>query len=283
MIDRDGDPWAAAWGAAAAATAAAIVRERLALRTPAAAIVLGSGLGDVVSRLQHVREMPYQEIPGFAATAVEGHAGRLYAGTLGGREVIALGGRFHMYEGHTARASAFPVRVVHALGARVLFASNAAGGLERSLNAGDLVLLDDHINLTGHNPLFGSVEPGDVRFPDMSAAHSPRLRALVRTAAAELGIALKPGVYVGLTGPVYETPSEVRMLAGLGATVTGMSTVCEAIVAAALGMEFVAVSLVTNPAAGLSDGPVRHEDVMMEAGLASKRFGDLLESFVKKL
>ena len=271
------------WGAEAARAAADVVRARLGVRAPVAAIVLGSGLGDVIGRLRDARSLGYDEIPGFSATSVEGHAGRLYVGTLGGREVIALAGRFHMYEGHTARAAAFPARVVHALGARVLVASNAAGGLDRALIPGDLVLLDDHINLTGQNPLTGLPEATDLRFPDMSAAHSPRLRALVRAAATEVGTPLKSGVYVGLMGPVYETPSEVRMLAQLGATVTGMSTVCEAIVAAALGMEFVAISLVTNAAAGLSDAPIRHEDVMVAAGLASKRFGDLLENFVKKL
>lgn len=277
--DASHDPW----GATAARAAAAVARDRLGVRAPVAAIVLGSGLGDVVGRLHNAQSLPYDEIPGFSATSVDGHAGRLYVGTLGGREVVALAGRFHMYEGHTARAAAFPVRVVHALGARVLFASNAAGGLDRALKPGDLVLLDDHINLTGQNPLTGAAEPGDLRFPDMSAAHSPRLRALVRAAAAELGTPLTAGVYVGLMGPVYETPTEVRMLAQLGATVTGMSTVCEAIVAAALGMEFVAISLVANAAAGLSDAPIRHADVMVAAGLVSKPFGDLLERFVQKL
>ena len=271
------------WGAVAAASAAGLVRERLGVRSPVAAIVLGSGLGDVVGRLRDAREIGYVEIPGFFGTSVEGHAGKLCVGTLGGREVVALAGRFHMYEGHTARASVFPVRVVHALGVRVLFASNAVGGLDRALHAGDLVLLDDQINLTGQNPLTGPVESDDLRFPDMSAAYSPRLRALVRAAATELGTELKSGVYAGLMGPAYETPTEVRMLAAMGATVTGMSTVCEAIVAAALGMEFVAVSLVTNPAAGLTDAPIRHEDVMVAAGLASARFGNLLENFVGRL
>ena len=271
------------WGADGAAEAARVVRERLGVQSPAAAVVLGSGLGDAAGRLRDARSLPYEEIPGFAPATVDGHAGRFFVGTLAGHEVVALAGRFHMYEGHAARASAFPVRVVHALGVRVLFASNAAGGLDQALKPGDLVLLDDHINLTAQNPLIGPVERGDVRFPDMSAAHSPRLRALVRAAGAHVGAGLKAGVYAGLMGPAYETPAEVRMLASLGANVTGMSTVCEAIVAAALGMEFVAVSLVTNPAAGLSDEPVRHEDVMKAAGLASKRFGDLLEEFVRRL
>jgi purine-nucleoside phosphorylase len=271
------------WGAEAATDAARFVRDSLAVGSPVAAIILGSGLGDMVGRLGAARALAYDDVPGFAATSVEGHAGQLIVGTLGGREVVALAGRFHMYEGHPARAAAFPVRVMHALGIRVLFASNAAGGLNPALEPGDLVLLDDHLNLTGQNPLIGPVERGDLRFPDMSAPYSPRLQALVREAAAAVGAELKRGVYVGLLGPVYETPAEVRMLARLGADVTGMSTVCEAIVAAALGMEFVAVSLVTNLAAGLSDGPVRHEDVMVAARRAARPFGDLVEQFVRQL
>ena len=271
------------WGADAAADAAGIVRDSLAVGSPVAAIILGSGLGDVAARLGAARALAYTDIDGFAEPTVAGHAGQLIVGTLGGREVVALAGRFHMYEGHPARASAFPVRVVHALGIRVLFATNAAGGLNPAFAPGDLVLLDDHINLTGQNPLIGPVERGDLRFPDMSAPYSARLNALLREAAADVGADLKRGVYAGLLGPAYETPSEVRMLQGYGADVTGMSTVCEAIVAAALGIEFAAVSLVTNPAAGLSAVPVRHEDVMAAAKRASPHLGDLVERFVQRL
>lgn len=271
------------WGADAAREAAAFVRDRIGVHAPVAAIVLGSGLGNVVARLGAPRAIAYGEIPGFSATAVDGHAGELVCGTLAGREVLAFAGRFHVYEGHLPRASAFPVRVAHALGARVWFASNASGGINRQLKPGDLVLIDDHLNLTWQNPLEGPVQVGDTRFPDMSAPYSLRLKALVRAAADEAGVPLGSGVYAGLVGPAYETPAEVRMLATLGADITGMSTVAEAIVAAALGMEFVGVSLVTNAAAGLTGAPVRHEDVMAAANVASASFENLLERFVARL
>ena len=271
------------WGAEAARATAALLRERIGVRAPVAAIVLGSGLGNVVARIGAPRTIRYAEIPGFSSTAVDGHAGELFAGTLAGREVLAFAGRFHMYEGHLPRASEFPVRVAHALGAPVWFASNASGGINPRLKPGDLVLVDDHINLTWQNPLAGPTEPGDARFPDMSGPYSSRLKELARAAAAEAGVPLGSGVYAGLVGPAYETPAEVRMLAALGADLTGMSTVAEAIVAAALGMECVAVSLVTNAAAGLTDAPVRHEDVMAAAGLASAGFERLLERFISRL
>ena len=271
------------WTAAAAAEAATVVRERLTPDVPAVAIILGSGLGNAVERLSNGRSLRYEEIPGFSGTAVEGHAGHLHVGTLGGREVLVLAGRFHMYEGHPARASVFPVRVAHALGARAVLATNAAGGLNPAYTPGDLVVVTDQINLSAQNPLIGAVEPGDLRFPDMSAVYSPRLCAHLRAAASDAGVPVREGTYVGLLGPTYETPAEVRMLQRLGADVTGMSTVAEAIVAAALGIEFAAVSLVTNPAAGLSDTPIRHEDVTEAAARAARGFGDLLERFVARL
>jgi purine-nucleoside phosphorylase len=275
--------FAGASGAGEAAAAASSIRDRLGVRAPAAAIILGSGLGAAADKVQNARSLDYADIPGFLPTTVAGHAGRLIAGELGGREVVVLAGRFHMYEGHAARVSAFPIRVAHALGARVAFASNAAGGLRTSLKPGDLVLIDDHINLTWQNPLTGPNEPGDQRFPDMSAPYSPRLRELVVAAAKSVRVPLERGVYVGLIGPTYETPAETRMLATLGADVTGMSTVSEAIVAAALGMEFAAVSLVTNLAAGLSNEPVRHEDVVDAANKAGGGFVRLLEEFLRRL
>jgi purine-nucleoside phosphorylase len=270
-------------GAAAAAAAAEVIRSRLGATSPAAAIILGSGLGAMADRIEDARSISYSEVPGFLAPTVEGHAGRLIAGTLAGREIVALAGRFHMYEGHEARVAAFPVRVVHALGARVLLASNAAGGLRLSLKPGDLMIVDDHLNLTWQNPLTGPVEPGDLRFPDMSSPYSPRLIAIALEASAAAGVPLQRGVYAGLMGPTYETPAEVRMLATLGADVTGMSTVAEAIVAAALGMEFAAISLVTNAAAGLTDEPVRHDDVVAAAARASAGFSRLLEAMISRL
>jgi purine-nucleoside phosphorylase len=270
-------------GAAEAAAAADFIRSRLGVASPAAAIILGSGLGAMADRIGDARSLSYLEIPGFLAPTVEGHAGRLIAGTLAGREIVALAGRFHMYEGHAARVAAFPVRVVHALGARVLLASNAAGGLRLTLKPGDLMLIEDHLNLTWQNPLTGPVEPGDLRFPDMSSPYSPRLIAIAREASVAAGVPLEQGVYAGLMGPTYETPAEVRMLATLGADVTGMSTVAEAIVAAALGMEFAAISLVTNAAAGLTNEPVRHDDVVIAAKKASDGFSRLIEEIVRRL
>lgn len=272
-----------AWSAEAADEAAAVIRRALGPQEPHVAIILGSGLGDTVRRIADARTLAYAEIPGFAAPSVIGHAGRLIAGTLAGRDVVAFAGRFHMYEGHAPRASAFPVRVAYALGARVLFASNASGGLNPEFVPGDLVLIDDQINLTGQNPLTGPVQRGDLRFPDMSAPYSRRLGALVRAAAERAGVPLRRGVYAGLLGPAYETPSEVRMLQRLGADLTGMSTVAEAIVAAAIGMEMVAVSLVTNAAAGLTDALVSHDDVVLAAEKASDGFARLLEEFVARV
>lgn len=273
-------------GAVAARVAADAVRARIGATAPAAAIVLGSGLGALADRLVGARRVPYAEIPGFHAPGVEGHRGELLCGTLGGREVLLLAGRFHMYEGHSAQAAAFPVRVVHALGARVLFVSNAAGGIERTFAPGTLMVIRDHLNLQFRNPLIGAPEPGDVRFPDLSAPYAPRLRTLLHEAAAAGGLALAEGVYAGLLGPTYETPAEVRMLARLGADAVGMSTVPEVIVAAALGMEAAGVSCITNPAAGLSDlsdAPLTHAEVMEMGQRAAAAFCGLVEGWVARL
>lgn len=272
-----------AHGAAAAHRAADAIRARLGVTNPAAAIVLGSGLGTLADRLTDVRRVPYAEIPGFHAPAVEGHRGELLCGTLGGREVLALAGRFHMYEGHSAQVAAFPVRVVHALGAKVLFVSNAAGGINRAFTPGTLMLITDHLNLQFRNPLEGALESGDVRFPDMSAPYSPRLQSLLEAAAADGGLTLGRGVYAGLLGPTYETLAEVRMLATLGADAVGMSTVPETIVAVAMGMEVAGVSLITNPAAGISETPLNHAEVMEEGRKAGDAFCGLVERWVARL
>jgi purine-nucleoside phosphorylase len=188
-----------------------------------------------------------------------------------------------MYEGYTARVAAFPVRVLHALGVPRLFVSNAAGGVRRSFAAGELMLIVDHLNLTGQNPLLGPVEPGETRFPDMSAAYDPRLRELLVASAQALGIPLARGVYAGLLGPNFETPSEVRMLERMGADAVGMSTVAEVIVAAACGMEVAGISLITNPGAGISATPLNHVEVMAEGARAADAFGRLVERYVSQL
>jgi purine-nucleoside phosphorylase len=270
-------------GAAAAEAAAATIRDRLGVSAPVAAIVLGSGLGDLAARIENPRSVPYAEIPGFHATNIVGHRGELICGTLAGREVLALAGRFHMYEGHGARTAAYPVRVLRALGAKVLFVSNAAGGISRTFAPGDLMIIEDHLNLMFRNPLFGAVESTDDRFPDMSAPWSPRLVALLKECAKRTGVPIKSGVYAGLLGPSYETPAEVRMLSTLGADAVGMSTVPEAIVAGAMKMELAGVSLITNAAAGISEAPLSHSDVVKAGAVAAGKFASLVTEFVARL
>ncbi len=271
-------------GAVAAAKAADAVREKLgADPRPVAAIILGSGLGDLADRIQNATRVRYADIPGFHATNVAGHRGELIRGTLGGREVLALAGRFHMYEGYSARTAGFPVRVAHALGAKVLFASNAAGGINRAFNPGDLMVIEDHLNLMFQNPLIGPIEPGDTRFPDMSEPYSRRLIKALHESAAATGISLRQGVYGGLLGPTYETPAEVRMLERLGADAIGMSTVPEVIVAAAIGMEVAGVSLITNAAAGISSAALNHVDVVAVGAAAAARFSGVVGEFISRI
>jgi purine-nucleoside phosphorylase len=226
--------------------AAAVVR-RAAAPAPEIGIILGTGLGGLADEIAVDASVPYEEIPGFPLSTVESHAGRLLLGRLGGRRVIAMQGRFHRYEGYNLTEVTFPVRVMHALGAKVLVVSNACGGMHPLWNPGDLVLLSDHINLLGDNPLIGhNDERLGPRFPDMSAPYDPDLRALARSVARELGIALREGVYVAVPGPNLETRAEYRMLRGMGADVVGMSTVPEVIVAAHAGMKTVGLSIITD-------------------------------------
>lgn len=265
------------------ADAVALVRSRVAVASPVAAIVLGSGLGGLAGRIGGATRISYRDIPGFAEPSVVGHAGELIHGTLGGREVVALAGRFHMYEGHDAAHSAFPVRVVHALGARTLLLSNAAGGIRRTFAPGQLMVIADHLNLMFRNPLLGPVVAGDARFPDMSDPYDPALRARLHAIARTLGIRLEEGVYAGLLGPTYETPAEVRMLERLGADAVGMSTVPEVIVARAMGMRCAAVSCITNPAAGTTPHLISHDEVIEVTRHAAADFERLLEELVRAL
>lgn len=260
--------------------ALSVIRSRLTVRRPAAAIVLGSGLGGLARRLEGVTRIPYAEIPGFAPSHVPGHEGALLHGSLGGVEVLALAGRFHMYEGHAAGQSALPVRVVHALGAPVLVLSNAAGGVRRTFRPGQLMLIRDQLNLTFRNPLIGGVVAGDLRFPDMSAPFDAELLALARDVASQLGVALEDGTYGGLLGPTYETPAEVRMLEKLGVDAVGMSTVAEVIVARAMGMRVLGISCITNPAAGLALAPIHHDEVIEVTAGAARDFERLIEGVV---
>jgi purine-nucleoside phosphorylase len=268
------------YGAAAAAAAAAALRERIGSATPVVGIVLGSGLGGLAARIAKPVAVPFADVPGFPRATVVGHAGKVIAGTLGGRPVVALAGRFHMYEGHDAALAGFPVRVLHALGVRALFVSNAAGGIKRTFRPGDLMVIRDHLNLMFRNPLIGAVEPGDERFPDMSAAYDADLSRHLVEQAGDLGFSLQEGVYGGLLGPTYETPSEVRMLATLGADAVGMSTVPEVIVARALGMRVAGISCITNLAAGISPHPLSHAEVLETTALVAERFETLVERWI---
>ncbi len=270
-------------GAEAAARAAAAIHGRLGAFDPVAAIILGSGLGGLAGRIHDAVVIPYREIPGFPSSTVAGHAGQLLAGTLGGRRVLAMAGRFHMYEGHDAAVAAFPARVSRALGAPLLILSNAAGGIRPDFAPGTLMLIRDHINFMFRNPLVGRVEPGDERFPDMSDPYDPALRALARSVADARGIALEEGVYAGLLGPSYETRAEVRMLAQLGADAVGMSTVPEVLAARAFGMRVLGISCVTNLAAGLGGAAITHAEVLETTAAAAERFEALVTGIVAAL
>lgn len=259
------------------------VRETTAL-VPRLGIVLGSGLGDLAESIEEATSIPFDELPGWPPPSAPGHAGRLILGRMEGISVVCLQGRLHMYEGHSERLIVEPVLLMGRLGAKAVLLTNAAGGVNQSYPAGTLMLITDHLNLTGRNPLIG---PNDdalgERFPDLVEAWSKRLGKVMRQAAVEEGIALEDGVYAGLTGPSYETPAEVRMLRTLGADAVGMSTVMEAIAARWAGIELCGVSLVTNPGAGVTGEPLSHAEVLAAAEAAGPQFGTLVRRFVRLL
>lgn len=269
------------YSAEAASRAAAAIRNRTDAQ-PSIGIVLGSGLGGLSQKISDAVRIPFGDIPGFPETTVVGHEGAVIVGSLGGREVVALSGRFHVYEGHPAALAAFPVRVFRALGARDLFVSNAAGGISPRLAVGDLMVISDHLNLMGTNPLVGELQEGDIRFPDMTDAYDPGLRRILRNAAEKLGITLREGVYAGLLGPSYETPSEVKMLRGLGADAVGMSTVPEVIVARAIKMRVAGVSCITNAAAGVTGAALSHAEVLETTNRVSAAFESLVTEFLER-
>jgi purine-nucleoside phosphorylase len=275
------------YGAVEAQAAADAVRGRvtraLAADAPVAAIILGSGLGGLAKQIAGGAAIPFGDIPQFPSATVAGHAGALIAGRLAGRPLLALAGRFHIYEGHDVRLAAFPVRVMHALGAQTVIVSNAAGGVRRTFRPGDLMVIDDHINLMFRNPLVGPVEQGETRFPDMSAPYDRELQAVAREVALDAGIPVQQGVYAGLLGPAYETPAEVRMLERIGADAAGMSTVPEVIVARALEMRVLGLSCITNLACGLSPTPLSHEDVLVVATQAAVRLERIVSGVVARL
>lgn len=261
----------------------AAVRDRTDL-VPRVGLVLGSGLGALADSITDAVSIPFSDLPGWPGASAPGHAGRLVLGNLEGLPVVCLQGRLHLYEGHPPVLVLEPVLLMGRLGARTVLLTNAAGGINEAFPAGTLMLISDHINLTGQNPLIG---PNDdalgERFPDQVDAWSPRLREKMRLAAQEEGIPLEEGVYVGLTGPSYETPAEVRMLRTLGADAVGMSTVMEAIAARWAAIEICGVSLVTNPGAGVTGEPLSHQEVLAAAEAAGPQFQALVRRFVRSL
>lgn len=258
----------------------AAVRARTPL-VPEVAIVLGSGLGGLADDLVDPVAIPFAELPGWPAATAPGHAGRLLFGELGGRPVVMLQGRFHLYEGNDPGLVIQPVLLFKRLGARLVVLTNAAGGLDPTFGPGTLMVMRDHINLTGRSPLMGpNADELGPRFPDLTDAWSPRLRERLRAAAAAEGIELEEGVYIGLTGPTYETPAEVRMLAGLGGHAVGMSTVLECIAARWIGLEVCGISLVTNAGAGYTGEPLTHEEVLASGQVAGPRLARVIRRFV---
>jgi purine-nucleoside phosphorylase len=251
---------------------------------PDVAIVLGSGLGAFTESLGSAVSMPYQAIPHWPASRVIGHAGTLVAGTARGRRVLALSGRVHFYEGHDLATVTFATRVLARAGVKTLIVTNAAGGINTKFTKGALMLIDDHINLLGTNPLIGpNDERFGLRFPDMSEVYSRRLRGIATEVAVAMPMAIERGVYVAVTGPSYETPAEIRAFRTLGADAVGMSTVPEAIVARHMGLEVLGISCITNMAAGILPQPLTQEEVMETAARVKGAFIALLEGVVARL
>jgi purine-nucleoside phosphorylase len=261
----------------------AAVRARTPL-VPEVGIVLGSGLGGLADDLQDAVAIPFGDLPGWPAATAPGHVGRLLLGRLGDRPVAMLQGRFHLYEGNAPGLVVQPVLLFQRLGARVLLLTNAAGGLDPSFGPGTLMVISDHVNLTGHNPLIGPNAPsiGD-RFPDLTDAWSRRLRARLHEAGRAEEVELAEGVYVGLVGPNYETPAEVRLFASQGGHAVGMSTVMECIAARWAGLEVCGISLVTNAGAGYSGEPLSHEEVLAAGAEAGPRLARVIRRFVADL
>ncbi len=251
---------------------------------PRIGLILGSGLGVLAEEIQAPVKTPYEEIPDFPVSTVEGHAGQLVFGNLNGVEVVAMQGRFHYYEGYHFEQVTFPVRVMKELGVETLIVTNAAGGVNESFSPGDLMLITDHINNMGSNPLIGKNDSRlGVRFPDMSEAYSKELLQKAKSVAQTLNISLREGVYVGNTGPTYETPAEVRMIRAMGGDAVGMSTVPEVIVARHSGLEVLGISCISNMAAGILDQPLNHEEVIETTEKVKENFLRFVKSIVKEI
>mgnify|MGYP002626328334 CR=1 FL=1 len=260
----------------------AAVRKKTAF-SPKVALVLGSGLGDFADRLTVEEELSYREIEGFPVSTVQGHEGRLIFGYLGTLPIVCMKGRVHYYEGYTPEEVVRPIRLLWLLGARVLFLTNAAGGLLAGMAAGDLMLLTDQLSFFVPNPLVGeNIEALGTRFPDMSYIYAPALQGIIRGSAAELGIPLHEGIYAQLSGPSYETPAEIRALKAMGVGAVGMSTAMEAIAARHAGMEVCGISCISNLAAGLSDFALDHSEVQEAGRRAAEKFAALVEKSISR-
>ena len=251
---------------------------------PEIGLILGSGLGVLADEIKEPKVIPYKEIPSFPQSTVEGHSGQFVAGYLEGKRVLAMQGRFHYYEGYKMQEITIPVRVMVKLGINKLVITNAAGGVNTSFKAGDLMLISDHINFGGNNPLIGpNLDEYGPRFPDMSEPYSKELQAKLREASVELNIEIKEGVYLYGTGPSYETPSEVKMARFIGADAVGMSTVPEVIVGVHAGMNIVGISCITNMASGILDQPLTHDEVMETAEIISEDFIRLIKGLIIRM
>jgi len=259
------------------------VRRAITPRAPKVAIVLGSGIGFLADELADAVRVPYRDIPGFPQPTVAGHAGELVAGTLEGQPVLAQSGRFHLYEGHDPALTALPVRVFRALGVHTVLLTNAAGGIRRGFGPGTLMLISDHLNLTGRNPLTGPVVEGEERFPDMTEPYDEGLRAKARRAAAEADVELEEGVYAAVPGPSYETKAEIRMLERIGADAVGMSTVPEVIAARACGLRCLGISTITNAAAGLGGASLSHQEVLEVADRVKGNLAAVLRGVLRAM
>ena len=247
-------------------------------------VILGSGLGEYAEALEDAVKLPYSEIPGFPRSTVAGHAGMWCCGTLYGKRVVMMQGRFHYYEGYGMKDVTLPVRVMQKIGVKTLVVTNAAGGVNLGYHPGELMVIGDIFSMTAQNPLIGpNLDAFGPRFPDMSCAFDKELRALAHECANEQGFALREGVYAQMTGPTYETPAEIRMLRTLGADAVGMSTVPEVIVARHGGMRVLGISCITNMAAGILDQPLNHAEVTETANRVKGQFRNLLDRIIEKM
>ena len=258
------------------------VREKIDF-VPDVAIVLGSGLGDYGKEIKVVAELDYHDIEGFPVSTVLGHAGKFIFGYVGDTKVVCMQGRVHVYEGYPVTDVVLPTRLMKMLGAKILFLTNASGGVNPNFNAGDFMLMTDHISTFAPNPLIGAnIEELGTRFPDMTEIYDKELRDIIIETAKENDIELRQGVYAQLTGPSFESPAEIRMFHNLGIDAVGMSTVVEAIAANHMGMKICCISFISNPAAGMNENPLTHEEVQEAANEAAPRFKKLVTEVVKK-